>query len=184
MDPKNAYVVATGASGTKFLHSIVNRHTQYFALHEPRTRHNPDHPLMFYINGRLREKYHRFKDAHGVILRDPREVALSWFNRRKGTLPENYPVRMSLGLGFIHSRVEAGDEVIYFKQMVGDVQELTAWLSRLGVPLIRPITDETMTTKVNHNGRVWASAFEDLPEVLREGLERECGWYIQQYFPD
>jgi len=182
MVTNNAYVVATGASGTKFLASVVNRHTRHFALHEPRHFHNPDHPMLFFINGRLREKYHRREGSHGVILRDPRDVALSWFNRRKGVLPDTYPAKMGRGLCFISSRVEAGDEVIFFKDMFKGPVALTAWLERLGVPLIRPILDATMATKVNHNGRKWAETYEELPANIREGIERECGWYIRLYF--
>ncbi len=179
-----AYIFSTGASGTHFLASIIDSYTDHEAFHEPRRFTLPLPTPTVVINGFLRELYPTLEGTHGVILRDPRQVMLSFFNRRKGKLDPGYPAHLQGVLTTVDQWVETGCHKIYFKEMVSERGRLMQWLYHLGVGITKPIPKEIMATKVNHNGRGYAASYEDLPEGLRADLELKCGWYIEKYFGD
>lgn len=176
------YITSTGASGTKFLARVVHGYTDHLGLHEPKSLRYPEHPKMMLINGRRKQRYQKLPGTHGVILRDPRQVMLSWYNRKKARMTTKYPPALNQILLIIDQHIQTGAEVIYFEDMVGNIDLLTAWLKRLGVTVTVPIPEFIMATKVNHNGRLSAASYEDLPEEFRTTMDEVCGWYIEKYF--
>lgn len=182
-------VVSLGASGTHFLHNILRDFTDHTPYHEPpkwvrgvknelpdlqRLLDSHEGKTVFINNLENKQDITQLEsDLQVVLLRDPRDIALSAFNRRRGKILRPYS-QWKTRLETYTRLIRAGAGVLDFSTLVSPA--IASVLEGWGL-VVDPIPDEVFTRRVNHNSRVYASTYAELPEKMRVECAKVFRWY-------
>jgi hypothetical protein len=184
-------ITATGRSGTKFLAAIMNRSKEWCVMHETskQLQRASDIPAAnerlaadYYgeVNGYLRNIFLRLEvERTGVIVRNPSEVTLSWYNRRLSDKQWSLFVR---AFSTVDAIVQAGSRLIRFEEMVSSPRYLQAVLTDFGITDVY-VTKELCKGKINATSEHRRSfgSFQDLSESVRRRFHDDLDWYAEKY---
>ncbi len=205
----NFLITGMGRSGTKFLATIMNKSPVWTVEHEPpgsepwvalEEAHPFEVPPLEDLQARFnRDKYGEVNSylryvihdldvaSKGVLLRNPRDIALSAYNRKYDEFasgkdpPEAQIQRVNAALKAVDRCVEAGMFVIRFERMVGDRDYLQQVLEEFGVDDYR-VTEKDVNRRINPNPKVRFHRFAEIKDDYRSLVVSELEWFRQKYY--
>lgn len=210
MGRKNFVITAMGRSGTKLLADLMDRSPSWTVRHEPRlsksylgfgepTGLRPhklerlqkrfDRDRYGEVNSYLRHVIGLLDVAKkGVIVRNPRRIALSMYNRKaslveKGKLTyEGLAEHLGLALRSLDYAIEhLGVLKISFERMVSDVEYVNRIVREVGVDDL-VLTSGDLARPVNANRLVLCKHFADTDETFQACVIQETDWFMTKYY--
>ncbi len=208
---RNFVISAMGRSGTSFLAELMNRSNTWTVRHEPRfseryiafgeitgwkppnlkrlqRRFNRD----YYgeVNSYLRHVLQHLDVAHkGVIIRNPRAIALSMYNRKRHLVEagkvtwEALGIHLYAALRSLDREIEAGVRCIRFERMVSDRAFLAETLQYFGIDDYEP-TDSDVQRVVNPNRVIYCRTFSEVDDGFKAVITRGSDWFMAKYYPN
>lgn len=193
-------ITALGRCGTMFLATLMDQSKQWCVRHEP-VLHD-ERTMTPAIAGRFRLPYYgevnsRVRwiasripvDKLGVIIRDPREHAVSVFNKNLHLRNINHPNANKAfrpgvykqALEIIDGLVQFGAITIRFEQMVSEPDYLDRLLWQFG---ITDIDQEFALKRAKRNTcRVKAATrWDELPDGVRKKFNTQSAWFREKYY--
>lgn len=179
----NFLVTGCGRSGTKFLARTMNRSPSWSVHHErapysltpciPEVQQRFERPRYGEVNSLLRMIAPHLKVARrAVILRQPEDILLSFFNKaaRDGRNWRNFIEHLVEMFSVVAGLVKSGFQVIRFAEMTTCPDYLRSTCeSLMGAPIDFEISKESLApiNALKERER-FATSFDDLPPELRQ----------------
>ena len=201
----NFAITGHGRSGTKYLARVLNMSPTWTVLHEPGGNQKKIEDIQprfevvdqyGEVNSYLRWSFKQLEvERRGVIIRDPREIILSWINRNYYSEPELRLDDEKIGQLFkVHDEAfELVDRwarakpimVICFDWMVTEKCYLQDIAKYMGIDDL-DLNDFDPEVKINRNPHHHFPTFHDLPDPWRRYCTTRYDWLRkkhQRYIP-
>jgi hypothetical protein len=201
---RNFLFTGTGRTGTMFLAHLLNRSPSWTVAHEPkmpgaRTYSQPlfsrMHPLVTDV-GRVQERFkrdrygevnsllryvaHRLDVAYiGVLLRHPKDVWLSAFNKHKGRCNGSFWELLAVDLALIDSAIQGGVPYWYFERYTRELPYLQSLVEACGIDDLG-VTPAML--KPSNAAPKLKKSFTALPTPIQRYYDRECSWFEDRYY--
>lgn len=194
----NFIITGHGRSGTKFLATVMNRSTKWSVQHEPKPvgvittwaqcASRFDRDYYGEVNSYLRVITPTAPvEKTAVILRDPAEITVSFYNRRVAAKrnPSKDIETFSYGFHQVDRCVAAGVPVLWFKDLVNDHEYLQRILRAFDVNDVE-ITQSTCLTSINGTPKRNKKALtvDGCNEYVRNFYYDQIHWFKEKYFND
>ena len=190
--PKNFLITSTGRTGTKYLSGIMNLSKYWTVLHEPRGFLDDNYTKaidIFYnvdfygeVNSALIHTAEDFIEDFnvGVILRKPKDVILSYCNRRE-TLAEQLAILAEVNKRHLEVLELSNTKGVYhidFDKMVTDKRYLNRVIRYFGISDI-DLSSIDLSEKININEEPEFESFDCLPKVIKDCYDA-LSWHIKK----
>jgi len=187
-----------GGSGTKFLATMLNKSKNWNVEHEGMYDDingfdvssvneilNKKRTIENYgdVNGFLRTSLHEFSgvDKKAIILRDPKECLLSWYDHWQADKEKlyNYFCKTYFALVYFDKYLQEGISQISFKEMTTNPDYLNEVAKYLGIIDVT-FTQDDCNNKINthYKNRI---QYSDIPEMERLTFEHLTDWFTNKY---
>lgn len=134
------------------------------------------------INARFRNEMDLIKvRKQAIILRDPREIFLSWYELYNGNLSNHYYQKLMTSLSVFDIFIQSGGKVIEFDKMVSSISYLEDVLKYFEITDV-PISENTLKKKINQHRTFKYDKFKDIPIKDRGHFNGVANWFIHKYF--
>lgn len=199
----NFAITALGRSGTQFLAAVMNTSKVWTVQHEPYTQlphiAQAQRPLFVEVGrveARFNQDYYGEVNSYlrhvildlpvakkGIILRHPREILLSAYNRQRVPLSLSQCTNVVVGLAALRRALHTDPAIrlIYFRQMTSEPGYLRELVASFGVT-DAVITANTCRCKLNATQRVRYASYDMLPLNMRAYYEYQLQDFIAEYF--
>jgi len=195
---RNNFVIAgLGSSGSRFLAKVMDRSQQWHVVHEGISQSfdlGGETPLLAQLILDARPRF--FGDVNGallfhllelrvgkraVIIRNPRDMLLSWYCEAEGRLPASFFSFNAGGYFALDECIEHGVKCIRFERMVTDLDYLRRIIRYFGIRDVEP-TEEMLRTKVNAKRNAFCASYEDIDATTRMRFEKVAGAFTRTYY--
>jgi len=138
-------------------------------------------PFYGEVNGLLRHVLMYLPvQQRGVILRDPRDILLSAYNKR--TFKMVHVDLIALGYRALDDALRTDSVIaIRFERMTTSVRYLQWVLKAFGIEDVTP-TQADLAKKINTSGRSRAARYENIASSVRRRYEAQTNWYREKYY--
>ena len=184
----NFAITGLGRSGTTFLSKLMNRSQVWSVLHEPGSHCD----LLENVQKRFGDHYGEVNPylvewlealdvtQKGVLIRNPRDVVLSTYNRRHKKLTHELD-RIGNRLKFLDRFIERGIYCIQFEKMTTDLEYLQSCIEHFGIQDVQ-CKPEDIQIKVNRNPTYYVFKYEDIDHEIRQIADQKIDWFVEKYY--
>ncbi len=195
MRQKTAFICGTGASGTNFLAYILQNNTDFIVLHEPKASLQflfdiVDKGKYAIINKAAKRRFDAFNIKtinKFVIMRHPREVTVSFYNRRRGNppIPEKFMAGMRATLNKVHNHILAHGKngIIRFEKLVNDVDYANETVKHI-TGQHPNLSKDDLSKKINENPKDKAKKLTDMEQEYIDYYNEHMSWFEEIYYND
>ena len=195
----NFCISSMGRSGTKFLSRVLNQSKTFLVRHEPQSNGKTKGLIYRDRFHFVQERFDRIPnygevnsflrliledlrvDRKAIITRDPRDIHLSSYNKRKGVLDKEYYEQIQKAFQVLDRYLQNGIPRIRFELMISDPDYLLAIANYVGISDVK-YTIATCRKVVNAKPYKLVKTFDEMPSEHRErGLEAFYP-YLQKYY--